>query len=63
MNKQNERIGECVFHEHKNHPGTINFKMVTKTPLPSTTRLIVYSSSRERFTINHNGEIASTVSM
>ena len=57
-------VDRCLnFHEHKNHPGTINFKMVTKTPLPSTTRLIVYSSSRERFTINHNGEIASTVSM
>lgn len=58
-------VDKCSnFHEHKVLPGTINFKMVTKTALSQTTRLIVYSSSRERFSINYRtGEILSTVSM
>ena len=54
----------CNYHEHKSTPGTINLKMQTKTPLPKTTRLIVYSSSRERFSINYRtGEVTSTLSM
>jgi hypothetical protein len=54
----------CNYHEHKSTPGTINLKMQTKTPLPKTTRLIVYSSSRERFSINYRtGEVTSTISM
>ncbi len=54
----------CNYHEHKSIPGTINLKMQTKTPLPKTTRLIVYSSSRERFSINYRtGEVTSTLSM
>ena len=58
-------VDRCAnFHEHQSQPGTINLKMITKTPLAKTTRLIVYSSSRERFTINHlNGEVTSTLSM
>lgn len=58
-------VDRCAnFHEHQSQPGTINLKMITKTPLSQTTRLIVYSSSRERFTINHlNGEVTSTLSM
>ena len=58
-------VDKCAnFHEHQSQPGTINLKMITKTPLAKTTRLIVYSSSRERFSINHvNGEVTSTLSM
>ena len=58
-------VDKCAnFHEHQSQPGTINLKMITKTPLAKTTRLIVYSSSRERFSINHvNGELTSTLSM
>ena len=58
-------VDKCAnFHEHQSQPGTINLKMITKSPLAKTTRLIVYSSSRERFSINHvNGEVTSTLSM
>ena len=51
----------CNFHEHNSKGGTIHLKLQTKTALPKTTRLIVYSSSRERMTIDHNtGKVAST---
>ena len=58
-------VDKCAnFHEHQSQPGTINLKMLTKTPLSKSTRLIVYSSSRERFSINHqNGEVTSTLTM
>ena len=51
----------CNFHEHNSKGGTIHLKMQTKTALPNTTRLIVYSSSRERMSIDHNtGKVTST---
>ena len=51
----------CNFHEHKTNPGTIHLKLQTKTQLPSTARLIVYSSSRERMSIDYaNGKVLST---
>ena len=58
-------VDKCAnFHEHQSQPGTINLKLLTKTPLSKTTRLIVYSSSRERFSINHQtGEVTSTLTM
>ena len=58
-------VDKCAnFHEHQSQPGTINLKMLTKTPLSKTTRLIVYSSSRERFSINYQtGEVTSTLTM
>ena len=58
-------VDKCAnFHEHQSQPGTINLKMLTKTPLSKSTRLIVYSSSRERFSINYqNGEVTSTLTM
>ena len=52
------------FHEHQSTPGTIHLKMQTKTPLPETVTLVIYTSSRERFSIDpKNGEILSTISM
>ena len=58
-------VDKCSnFHEHRSHPGTIHLKMQTKTSIPENVRLIVYSSSRERFSINPNtGDVLSTVSM
>ena len=54
----------CNYHEHKSIPGTINMKMKTKTPLPKTTRLIAYSSSRERMIIDYRtGQVTSTTLM
>ena len=51
----------CNFHEHNSKGGTIHLKLQTKTALPKTTRLIVYSSSRERMSIDHNtGKVTST---
>ena len=51
----------CNFHEHNSKGGTIHLKLQTKTPLPKTTRLIVYSSSRERMSIDHHtGKVTST---
>ena len=51
----------CNFHEHNSKGGTIHLKLQTKTALPNTTRLIVYSSSRERMSIDHNtGKVTST---
>ena len=51
----------CNFHEHNSMGGTIHLKLQTKTALPNTTRLIVYSSSRERMSIDHNtGKVTST---
>ena len=51
----------CNFHEHNNKGGTIHLKLQTKTALPKTTRLIVYSTSRERMSIDHNtGKVTST---
>ena len=51
----------CNYHEHQSHPGTINLKMQTKVALPKTTRLIVYSSSRERMTIDYKtGQVSSS---
>jgi hypothetical protein len=51
----------CNFHEHKTNPGTIHLKLQTKTPLPKTARLVVYSSSRERMSIDYNtGKVSST---
>jgi len=58
-------VDKCSnFHEHRSHPGTIHLKMQTKTSIPENVRLIVYSSSRERFSINpKTGDVHSTVSM
>ena len=58
-------VDKCSnFHEHRSHPGTIHLKMQTKTSIPENVRLIVYSSSRERFSINpKTGDVLSTVSM
>ena len=58
-------VDKCSnFHEHRSHPGTIHLKMQTKTSIPENVRLIVYSSSRERFSINSKtGDVLSTVSM
>ena len=54
----------CNYHEHKSIPGTINMKMKTKTPLPKATRLIAYSSSRERMIIDYRtGQVTSTTLM
>ena len=54
----------CNFHEHRSNPGTINLKMQTKSALNKTTRLIVYSSSRERLSIDHQtGLVTSTTTM
>ena len=54
----------CNYHEHQSHPGTINLKMQTKVALPKTTRLIVYSSSRERMSIDYKtGQVSSTTVM
>ena len=54
----------CNFHEHKTNPGTIHLKLQTKTQLPKTARLIVYSSSRERMSIDYNtGKVSSTTTM
>ena len=51
----------CNFHEHNSKGGTIHLKLQTKTALPKTTRLIVYSTSRERMSIDHNtGKVTST---
>ena len=51
----------CNFHEHNSMGGTIHLKLQTKSALPKTTRLIVYSSSRERMSIDHNtGKVTST---
>ena len=51
----------CNFHEHNHKGGTIHLKLQTKSALPKTTRLIVYSSSRERMSIDHNtGKVTST---
>ena len=51
----------CNFHEHNSKGGTIHLKLQTKTALPKTTRLIVYSTSRERMSIDHNtGKVSST---
>ena len=51
----------CNYHEHQSHPGTINLKMQTKVALPKKTRLIVYSSSRERMTIDYKtGQVSSS---
>ena len=51
----------CNFHEHNSKGGTIHLKLQTKTALSNTTRLIVYSSSRERMSIDHNtGKVTST---
>ena len=51
----------CNFHEHNSKGGTIHLKLQTKTPLAKTTRLIVYSSSRERMSIDHHtGKVTST---
>jgi hypothetical protein len=58
-------VDKCSnFHEHRSHPGTIHLKMQTKTSIPENVRLIVYSSSREMFSINpKTGDVHSTVSM
>ena len=54
----------CNFHEHRYHPGTINLKMQTKSALNKTTRLVVYSSSRERLSIDHRtGQVSSSTTM
>ena len=54
----------CNYHEHQSHPGTINLKMQTKVALPKTTRLIVYSSSRERMSIDYKtGQVSSSTVM
>lgn len=58
-------VDKCSnFHEHKSNPGTIHLKMHTNSPLAQTTRLLVYASSRERFSIDyHTGEVTSTLTL
>ena len=58
-------VDKCSnFHEHRSHPGTIHLKMQTKSSISENVRLIVYSSSRERFTIDSKtGDVLSTLSM
>ena len=58
-------VDKCSnFHEHRSHPGTIHLKMQTKTSIPENVRLIVYSSSRERLSIDQKtGDILSTVTL
>jgi len=54
----------CNYHEHQNNPGTISLKLQTKTALPKTTRLVVYSSSRERMYIDYTtGQVSSSTVM
>ena len=54
----------CNFHEHRSKPGTIHLKMQTNTPLTHTTRLLVYSTSRERFSVDYKtGEVTSTLTL
>ena len=58
-------IDKCAnFHEHRSTPGTLHLKMQVKTPLKQTTRLLVYSTSRERFSIDYKtGEVTSTLTL
>ena len=58
-------VDKCSnFHEHRTNSGTIHLKMQTKSPLSQTTRLLVYSSSRERFSIDYNtGLVSSTLTL
>ena len=58
-------VDKCSnFHEHRSHPGTIHLKMQTKKSLPENVRLIVYSSSRERLSIDpKTGDVLSTVTL
>ena len=58
-------VDKCSnFYEHKTNAGTIHLKMQTKSPLSSTTRLLVYSTSRERFNIDYNsGAVSSTLTL
>ena len=52
------------YHEHRSNPGTIHLKMQTKSPLSQTTRLLVYSTSRERFSVDYKtGEVTSTLTL
>jgi hypothetical protein len=58
-------VDKCSnFHEHRSHPGTIHLKMQTKKSLPENVRLIVYSSSRERLSIDpKTGDVLSTITL
>ena len=58
-------VDKCSnFHEHRTNSGTIHLKMQTKSPLSQTTRLLVYSTSRERFTIDYSsGLVSSTLTL
>lgn len=52
------------FHEHQSTPGTIHLKMETKSPLTETVTLVIYTSSRERFSIDpKTGEVLSTITL
>ena len=58
-------IDKCAnFHEHRSTPGTLHLKMQVKSPLLQPTRLLVYSTSRERFSIDYKtGEVTSTLTL
>lgn len=58
-------VDKCSnYHEHKTSPGTIHLKMMLKTALQQTTRLLVYATSRERFSIDYRtGEVSSTLTL
>ena len=58
-------VDKCAnYHEHQPQQGTIHLKMHVRTGLPQNARLIVYSSTRERFLINpHTGEVKSSGSL
>ena len=58
-------VDKCAnYHEHQSQQGTIHLKMHVRTGLPQNARLIVYSSTRERFLINpKTGEVKSSSSM
>ena len=58
-------VDKCAnYHEHQPQQGTIHLKMHVKTGLPENARLIVYSSTRERFFIkSQTKEVKSSASM
>ena len=58
-------VDKCSnYHEHRTNPGTIHLKMMLKTALQQTTRLLVYATSRERLSIDYRtGEVSSTLTL